>query len=123
MISKRILVADRNPTFRTTLRLLLEDYGQIGETAAHWPEALAKLARTSYDAVLLDDMLPLVSDLTVLQHIHNLHPSMPVVMITGETSRPAAARALAGGAQACLCKPFDCREFEEVLTRCVGTPK
>jgi CheY-like chemotaxis protein len=123
MIQKRILVADRNPTFRTTLRLLLEDYGQIGETAAHWPEALAKLARTDYDAVLLDDMLPAVSDLTVLQHIQALRPSLPVVMITGHTSREVTAQMLAAGAQACLCKPFDCREFERVLSRCVATAK
>ena len=42
-------------------------------------------------------------------------------MITGESRSQVASQALAAGARACLYKPFDCKEFEEVLRNTVGT--
>ena len=121
MMKKRILVVDDDPTFRTVLQMLLEDYGHIGEAAANAQEALTRLAQTDYDAVLLDYMMPEANGLTVLQHIQERHPSTPVVMITGHATSELAAQVLAAGARACLFKPFDCREFEQILTSCVGT--
>ena len=121
MIKKRILVVDDDPTFRTLLQVLLEENGHIGEMAENGREALARLAQTDYDAVLLDYMMPGADGLTVLQYIRERHPSMPIVMITGHTSSELAAQVLAAGARACLFKPFDCQEFEQVLTSCVGT--
>lgn len=118
---KRILVVDDDPVFRSLLQVLLEENGHIGEMAENGREALTKLAQADYDAVLLDYMMPEANGLTVLQHIQQRHPSMPVVMITGHTSNEFAALALAGGARACLFKPFDCVEFEQVLKCSVGT--
>jgi len=118
---KHILVVDDDPVLRTLLQVLLESHGHTSETAQHGGEAITKLARSDYDAVLLDYMMPGPNGLTILQRIQQSYPSMPVVMITGHTGGEVAAKALAGGARACLFKPFDCEEFEQVLTCAVGT--
>jgi len=118
---KHILVVDDDPTLRTLLQALLESHGYTSETAQHGGEAITKLAREHYDAVLLDYMMPGPNGLTILQRIKQTYPSMPVVMITGHRGAEVAAKALAGGARACLFKPFDCEEFEQVLTCSVGT--
>ena len=67
--------------------------------------------------MLLDYIMPEVNGLAVLSHIRQHHPSLPVVMMTGERDSQVAAQSLAAmGARACLFKPFDCHELEQVLT-------
>jgi two-component system response regulator PilR (NtrC family) len=57
-----------------------------------------------------------------LQHIQERHPSVPVVMMTGQPSSEVAAHALAAGARACCVKPVDAVELEQIVQCCVGTP-
>lgn len=122
MITKHILVVDDDPALRALFQVLLNSYGYSSDTAENGRWALTKLTHTSYDAVLLDYMMPGITGLTVLQHIQEHHPSTPVVMITGHIAGQVATLALAAGARACLYKPFDCKEFKEVLSGVVGMP-
>jgi CheY-like chemotaxis protein len=122
LIKKHILVVDDDPALRALYQVLLKSYGYSSDTAENGRFALTKLKQTSYDAVLLDYMMPGITGLTVLQHIQEHHPSTPVVMITGYIDGQMAARALAAGARACLYKPFDSKEFKEVLSELVGMP-
>ena len=120
LIKKHILVVDDDPPLRTLFQALLESYGFTSDTADNGGEAITKLTRESYDAVLLDYMMPEITGLTVLRHIQQRYPSMPVVMLTGHTDSQVAVQALALGARACLYKPFDHRELKEVLNGIVG---
>ncbi|MEO8326746.1 MAG: response regulator [Nitrospirota bacterium] len=122
LIKKHILVVDDEPVLRNLYEALLENYGYTSETAMHGGEAVTKLALNSYDAVLLDYMMPGITGLMVLQHIQQQYPSLPVVMITGHTDEQIAAQALIAGARACLYKPFNCMELKEVMECLVGTP-
>lgn len=115
LIKKHILVVDDDSALRFLYQALLKNYGYSSDTAENGRFALTKLKQTSYDAVLLDYMMPGITGLTVLQHIQQHHPSIPVVMITGQTDSQMAEKALAAGAWACLYKPFDCKEFENIL--------
>jgi CheY-like chemotaxis protein len=121
LIKKHILVVDDDPVLRTLFQALLENYGYTSETAENGGEAETKLAQADYDAVLLDYMMPGITGLTVLQHIQEHHPSTPVVMITGHAGGQVAPLALLAGARACLYKPFNCREFEQVLKSSIAT--
>lgn len=121
LIKKHILVVDDDPVLRTLFQVLLENYGYTSQTAENGSEAVTKLAQAPFDAVLLDYLMPGITGLTVLRHIQQRYPSIPVVMITGHAEGQVAARAFAAGARACLYKPFDCAEFEEVLKCTVGT--
>jgi len=118
--TKHILVVDDDSALRFLYQVLLKSYGYSSDTAENGRLALAKLTQTSYDAVLLDYMMPGISGLTVLQHLRQHHPAIPVVMITGHTDTQMAAQALAAGARACLYKPFDCRQLQEVVKAILG---
>ncbi len=117
-----ILVVDDDSSLRTLFEAILGNYGYTSESTDNGREALSKLARETYDAVLLDYSLPDITGLAVLQHIQQVYPSVPVVILTGHTDEQVAERAIAAGARACLYKPFDCVEIEKVLKDLLGTP-
>lgn len=119
-LRKHILVVDDDQDLRALFQALLENYGYTSDTAGNGGEAETKLAQVHYDTVLLDYMMPGPNGITMLHRIQQHYPSMPVVMITGHSGGQVAAQALAGGARACLHKPFGCMEFEKVLRSTVG---
>ena len=121
MIQKHILVVDDDTAIRNLLKILLEDAGHTVDTAQNGWEGLMKLGHADYDIILLDYLMPGITGLTVLQHIQERYPSIPVVMLTGHTDCRLKAQAIEAGAQACLYKPFNWVELKEVLSCSVGT--
>lgn len=113
---RRILVVDDDPAIRGSLQDYLEWSGYEVETAENGREALSKLGKADYDAVVTDYSMPEINGLSVLHHLRQHHPSLPAVMIIGEKSSEVAAQALAAGARACLFKPFHPLELEQVLS-------
>ena len=115
MLRTRILVVDDDPDLRGILQDRLTSRGYRVETAENGHDALTKLDQTDFDGVLLDYPMPGITGLTVLQHIRQHHPLLPVVMMTGQTSSQVPAQARAAGARACLLKPFDQGKLEQVV--------
>jgi two-component system alkaline phosphatase synthesis response regulator PhoP/two-component system response regulator ResD len=102
MMRKHILVLDDDAALRSLLKLRLESTGHTVDTAENGWDGLSKLEHADYNVVLLDNMMPGITGLTVLQHIQARHPSVPVVMMTGYISSQVAAQAFAaGGGPAC----------------------
>lgn len=115
MNNKYILVVDDDPSLRELFQIIVESFGFISETADNGGQALTMFVLKTYDAVLLDYMLPDMNGLTVLQHIKQVDRSIPVVILTGHTDEQVAERAIAMGARACLYKPFDYQDLEKIL--------
>lgn len=115
MLRRRILVVDDDPDLRGILQDRLTYRGYRVETAENGQDALTKLDQADFDGVLLDYLMPGITGLTVLQHIRQHRPLLPVVMMTGQTSSQVAAQACVAGARACLLKPFDQGKLEQVV--------
>lgn len=115
MLRTRILVVDDDPDLRGILQDRLTSRGYRVETAENGHDALTKLDQADFDGVLLDYLMPGITGLTVLQHIRQHHPLLPVVMMTGQTRSQVPAQARAAGARACLPKPFDQGKLEQVV--------
>ena len=115
MMRKHILVVDDDAAFLSMLKMRLRSTGHTVDTAETGWDGLTKLEHADYDVVLLDYLMPRITGLTVLQHIQERHPSVPVVMMTGHTSSQVVAQALAAGARACLVKPVGPVELDQAL--------
>lgn len=125
MTRKHILVVDDDAALRSMLTMRLEYNGHIVEAAETGLDALNRVAyadavHTNYDVVLLDYMMPGITGLMVLDHMHLRYPDVSVVMMTGHAGGQVADLALAAGARVCLTKPFDSIELEQALRCCDG---
>lgn len=112
----RLLVVDDTPDNREVLARLFRATGFQVETAPDGPSALRRLAEQSFDAVLLDVMMPGVSGLEVLDEIRRTWSAtqLPVIMATALNRSEDIVGALARGATDYVTKPFD---FPVVLAR------
>lgn len=94
--------------------------GHRCDGAENVKEALALLERESYDLVLTDLMLPVLSGYDVLETMEREYPAIPRIMITGYATQDAAVDSLARGAFDFVPKPFDIEELLSSVSRALA---
>lgn len=119
----RVLVVDDEARIRELLVETLEAIGYQTDGASGGGEALDKLRAEKYDLVISDIIMPKMSGLELLNHIQKRHPSIPVVMITGNAYKEIADTAQKAGAAAFLPKPFRISHIEQVMEEALNKKK
>ncbi|GAA3234695.1 response regulator transcription factor [Nonomuraea helvata] len=112
--SARLLVVDDEPALREALQSSLEFEGYQVVTANDGQAALEALAQESYDAVLLDVMMPRLDGLTACRRLRASGNHIPVLMLTARDAVGDRVSGLDAGADDYLVKPF---ELDELLAR------
>jgi len=121
---KRILVIDDEEPIRETLRLGLEPEGYEVVTAADGPEGLERFADgAGWDLVLLDQRMPEMDGLEVLQRLRAANRSVPVMLLTAHGSIELTGKSLASGARGFLTKPISLRSLREVVRKALEPVK
>ena len=101
-----VLLVDDEPRFRKTTEKILRRRGFEVLLAGSGEEALLRLEEAP-DVAVLDLKMPGMDGLSTLAEIRRRSPGLPVIMLTGHGSGPAAEEALARGATDFLAKPCD----------------
>src|SRR5258708_38029428 len=104
---KKILIAEDNPVNRELLHELLEARGYEVEEAENGQEALAMIAQSKPDALLLDLNMPVLDGFATVRKIRE-DPAMatlPVLAGSPRARRGDPPEAPAPGVDACLSKP------------------
>jgi DNA-binding NtrC family response regulator len=117
---RRVLVVDDEAGVRESLRLVLRDKYDVS-VAESGDEALRRAGSESFDAVLLDLVMPGIDGLTVLERIKGQRPEMPVVIVTATRTVKTAVTAIKLGAFDYIEKPFDLDELRIVLANATRT--
>lgn len=107
-----ILVVDDEEVMRDVLERLLVQAGYQVGLAESGPDGLALARRQSFDAAIVDVMLPEMGGLEVLEELKRSDPDLVVLMITAFASVETAITAMKKGAFDYVTKPF---KHEEVL--------
>ena len=115
-----VLVVDDEEQVRTFLAELLGSSGYQVRCASNGAQALEMLAGGSFDAVLLDVMMPEMSGLEVLRRYRSTGGSAPVIVLSALAGAEDAMRAMKLGASDYLSKPFGNDELEDALARALG---
>ncbi len=114
LIGLRVLIADDEPSVRSTVRRLLERRGATVVLAADGTEAEERLRDSTFGLVILDVVMPGRSGYDVLAFARKLHPRCPIVLMSGYTDR---VRGEGGDEEpdAFLEKPFTARVLDDAI--------
>ncbi len=110
----RVLVVEDQPKMRALLHRGLQEGGFAVDEVADGPSALHSATESSYDAIVLDVMLPGLDGFEVLERLREAQRWTPVIMLTARDAVSDRVRGLDGGADDYLVKPF---AFTELLSR------
>jgi diguanylate cyclase (GGDEF)-like protein len=90
---------------------LLAQKGHQCETAMNGLEALDKISKTEFDAVITDIVMPEMDGISLTKELSKRLQSLPVMIITGHAEEYSAETAMASGAREFIKKPFSTTEF------------
>jgi DNA-binding response OmpR family regulator len=123
----RVLVVEDDTQTANEIRAALGDYGFDVECAATGREGLLMAAAESYDAIVLDRMLPGGLDgLGVLATLRATGADAPVLILSALSAVDERVRGLRAGGDDYLTKPFDFLELTarlDVLLRRQSGPQ
>jgi twitching motility two-component system response regulator PilH len=109
---KSALVIEDDPSLQELLKAMLERHFRTLDLAWDGEQALARLADSSYDLVVLDLMLPKVNGFEVAAKIQAL-PSPPKLIVLSALSRYFEDRFPPG--TVVLQKPYDIDKIDDAL--------
>ena len=107
MARGHILIVDDEELYRRALERVLARAGYEISSAADATDAMAQLGAVRFDLVLCDIRMPGISGLELVRQIHDLHPDLPCIIVTGYGGTEQSIEALRAGAYWYLEKPFD----------------
>jgi len=111
----RILIADGDCTFRSSLAVLLGRHDFECASAPDAAAASALLESTQFDALIADIDMPGNAGLKFIESVPEVAAGLPVVLVTGRPSVETAARAVGLGVIAYLTKPPQIAELIRLL--------
>jgi len=113
----QILVIDDDKAMRDACYQILSRQGYQVELAASARQGLTLLERSSFDAILLDLVMPDQDGLEALKKIKTLDPEVEVIIITGYGTIQSAVESIKAGAFHFLSKPFVPDDLRNLVNR------
>ena len=101
----RVLVVDDEKSIRLTLREFLREAGHDVAVAEDVDTARALMKQGPPDVVVSDIVLPRITGIELLRALHDVAPTVQVIMMTGDPSLETAAESVRMGAADYLVKP------------------
>lgn len=110
-----VLLVDDSATNNLLLQVVFDQNGFNVETASSGKDAIKILAKKHIDVVLLDLMMPQMSGFEVLTAIKGNPETakIPVLIVSADSERDDADKALAMGAEYFFEKPLQLNEIVE----------
>ncbi len=115
-----VLVVDDDEQMRKALYAALKRKGYKVECASSGDEALWKLGKETYNALVSDIKMPGISGIELLKEVKRINPSIPVLMMTAYGTIETAIEAMKIGASDYILKPFSTEIIEAALSRALS---
>jgi DNA-binding response OmpR family regulator len=106
-MQERVLLVDDEPEFLEIMaeRMRARDMEVITSTSA--TEAMSMIASESFDAVIMDFMMPEMDGIEALKTIKEKRPEMQIILLTGHATVQKGVEAMKAGALDFVEKPAD----------------
>lgn len=122
-LGSRILVVEDNRASQQVAIGMLERLGCSMDIAGNGLEALERLARRSYDLILMDCHMPEMNGFEATRHIRalkNESANLPIIAMTANAQQGDSDQCLAAGMSDYLAKPFKLNALREKLQLWLG---
>jgi two-component system, OmpR family, response regulator len=110
----RVLVVEDEARILAFLTRGLEAEGFTTDSVTDGRDALRSVARTRFDVVVLDLLLPGLDGLSVLRELRRTRPELPVVILSARSDLATKLRGFQLGASDYIAKPFS---LDELIAR------
>jgi DNA-binding response OmpR family regulator len=110
----RLLVVEDEPKLNKGLVEGLQQRGYTVDSAFDGEDGEQTARMYSYDAIILDIMMPKRDGLTVCRNLRQAGVTTPIIFLTAKDAIPDKIEGLDGGADDYLIKPFS---FDELVAR------
>jgi len=110
---------DDEESIRIMLKRVLSGEQYEIKEAINGLEALEKITREKYSAILLDLKMPQMNGLQVISKIKEMDINTPIIMMSAYGTIPDAVEAMKIGAVDYIVKPFDLDELKMILDRMI----
>jgi CheY-like chemotaxis protein len=111
----RYLIADDEEKVRSMLCEMLKLHGIASETAVDGLDALRKIQKGRYDALILDLAMPEMDGLKTLEALKTIDPGLPIVVMTGSEDPERIQAAKEFKVKGVLQKPFSWEKLKKLL--------
>jgi DNA-binding NtrC family response regulator len=115
----RLLVLDDDPSMQKLVATLLRRAGHRVDIVSEASQAIDRIRKYDYDALLLDIMTPTEGGMTVIRHLKTEQPALlkRVVLVTG--SPDSVLKAVIGDVYGIVRKPFDAHGLLDTIQKVV----
>ncbi len=115
--TRHILVVDDEPLVCDSVKMMLASDGHTVETATSSQEALDLFAKSRFDLVVIDYVMPAMKGDILAAAIKAQVPNQPIAMITAHAEVLAAPNNPLTGADFIIVKPFMLEQLREVIAK------
>jgi len=121
-MAKTVLCVDDSASIRQMVGFTLKSAGYEVVEAVDGMDGLDKAKSRSVNLVLTDQNMPRMDGLTLIKSLRALpqYKSVPILMLTTESSEAMKSQGRAAGATGWLVKPFDPQKLIEVVKKVIG---
>lgn len=110
-----ILVVDDDQDILKLISMRLDAAGYNTVAASDGEKAMAVISLKRPDLIVSDLRMPAMDGIALLDAVHKLHPTLPMIILTAHGSIPDAVHATQHGAYSFLTKPFDSQELLQLV--------
>jgi DNA-binding NtrC family response regulator len=107
MDKTKVLIVDDEVEFSSTLAERMTNRGLTVETVANGVDAVARIDKGSFDAIVLDMVMPGMDGIETLKRIREKKPDLQIILLTGHASLEKGIESIKLGALDFLEKPAD----------------
>lgn len=114
---EKVLLVDDEIDFLETMSERMQARDMNVTTTTSPKEALKKVQEESYDAIILDLMMPEMDGLETLKELKKKNPDIQVILLTGHATVQKGVEAMKLGAVDLLEKPADIKVLTEKIKK------
>ncbi|WP_019899088.1 response regulator [Methylotenera mobilis] len=122
-MTKTILAVDDSGSLRKMVAFSLEQAGYMVVQAVDGQDGLDKAKVKTVDLVLTDHNMPVMDGLTLIRKLRELgsYQTVPILMLTTESSVEMKSEGKAAGANGWIVKPFHPEQLVNVVQKVIGS--